>query len=634
MGLRVWKSPRMGPGRSSTLRSRSRTLPPRSATRPTATGSRRSDGGVVLDRYRLCRRLGTGGFGSVWLARDERLERDVAIKLLPRERLHFARFEREARATARLNHPGIVTLYEAAVDDQGAYLVSELVCGHTLARLLQEGHLSDQDILRSGLALCDALEYAHRQGVVHRDVKPSNVLVPEAPVTCAEEAKLTDFGVARLVGGDSLTRTGDIVGTTAYMAPEQAEGREAQPCADLYSLALVIYEALTGVNPLGVTAPGVRGGRLGIHLPALRRYRRDLPRELAGGVDLALRPRPRERGTILELRAAIAASLSAVGDRSGVVAGWRPAGRRDPTEEMLAVWAERPEQKPADARSRERELRSWGVSQSRFSRILAAAAAAAATAWFATHVLSPPPVVPGAAVLAAAVAVAVAPRLGWLALICAAMVVLVLQGRPGGALVLAVGALPTIVLLLRHGERWPAAAVTPGLALVGLGGLWPALAGRAASWKQRLALGLTGWIWLIVGDLLSGQNGYVQLPASLPEPRVWMGSLYDTVHRVLPALLSVGLLAPAIIWAAAALVLPLALRGRALSGRILLIVAWAAAAPLLVGAVLTAFPTGGSLPAAQGALGALACLALVLIAGALREVQRNVGSADTRAGLA
>ena len=179
---------------------------------PTAgTEPRRSEGGgvsgpLVLDRYRLHRRLGAGAFGTVWLARDERLEREVAVKILPRERVMGGRFEREARAAARLSHPGIVTLYEAAVDDDGAYLVSELVRGATLDQLLDEGRLSDRDIVAIGVALCDALAHAHAQGVVHRDVKPSNVLVPEQPSTPAQLAKLTDFGVARVVGGDSLKR--------------------------------------------------------------------------------------------------------------------------------------------------------------------------------------------------------------------------------------------------------------------------------------------------------------------------------------------------------------------------------------------------------------------------------------------
>lgn len=631
MGRAVWKSARMALARASMLR-------PRSEASRLATVGERADGTLVLTRYRLCRRLGTGGFGTVWLARDERLERDVAIKLLPRERLQFARFEREARATARLNHPGIVTLYEADVDDQGAYLVSELVRGRTLGQLLEEGRLSDQDILRLGLALCDALEYAHRHGVVHRDVKPSNALVPDASVSSADLAKLTDFGVARLVGGDSLTRTGDIVGTTAYMAPEQAEGREAQPCADLYSLALVIYEALTGINPLRMTAPGVRGGRLGVHLPALRRHRRDLPHELAGGIDLALRPRPRERGTILDLRAALVASLAHVGDRPGVVMSPWPTRRRDPTDEVLAAWAEREasvQDRPAqDGHREEPELAPDPPGASRVSRILAGGAAAAATAWFSTMVLSSPPAVPGLAVLAAGLAVALAPRLGWLLLLLAAILALVLGDRPGGALVLAVGALPAIVLFFGQGERWALPGLTLALAPLGLGGLWPALAGRGGSSWQRAMLGLTGWIWLVVGDVLTGRGGYVRLPVDLPAPRVWMGSLYDTVHQVLPALLSGGLLAPAVIWAGGALLLPLVIGTGKLPRRIPLLVGWAAAVPLLAAAVLAIFRTGATLVPAQAAVGGLACMALALVVGALHGVRQSIGSSDRRPGLA
>lgn len=627
----AWKSAGMGSGRTLMLH-------PRSETARTAVAGPRRESELVLERYRLCRRLGTGGFGTVWLARDERLERDVAIKLLPRERLHFARFEREARATARLNHPGIVTLYEAATDEQGGYLVSELVRGHTLGQLLDDGRLSDQDIVRLALAMCDALEYAHRHGVVHRDVKPSNVLVPEAPVTTADLAKLTDFGVARLVGGDSLTRTGDIIGTTAYMAPEQAEGREAQPCADLYSLALVIYEALTGVNPLRVTAPGVRGGRLGIHLPAVRRHRRDLPRELAGGIDLALRPRPRERGTVLDLRTALAASLASVGDRPGVVSAPWPVRRRDPTEEVLQAWAEREasERDRAEEPDRHSELADPPIPMPvrRASRLLAGAAAAVTTAWFASSVLSPPPVVPGLAVLAAGIAVVLAPRMGWLVLISVAMLLLGLDGRPGGALVLAVGAVPTVVLLFRRGESWPFPPLVSALALLGLGGLWPALAGRGASAWQRAMLGLTGWTWLLVGNLLSGRGDYVRLPAGVPPPRVWTASVYDTVHQVLPVLLSGGLLAPAIVWAGGAVVMPWAIRSGTLSRRVFLLLGWALAIPLLTAAVLSALRTGASLVPAQAAVGALGCLALVLVARALHLARHSVGSSDSRAGLA
>jgi serine/threonine protein kinase len=225
------------------------------------------DEGLVLGRYRLLKQLGAGGFATVYSARDERLERDVAIKHLTRERIAGGRFEIEARAAARLAHPAIVTLYEAAVDDDGAYLVSELVRGRTLAQLLESGRLSDRDIIEVGIAIADALRHAHGHGVVHRDVKPSNVLVPARRGEHVPAAKLTDFGVARVIGADSLTRAGDVIGTLHYMAPEQAEGREAGPPADLYSLALVLYEALTGVNPLRGGDAGARRRRAAGHLP-------------------------------------------------------------------------------------------------------------------------------------------------------------------------------------------------------------------------------------------------------------------------------------------------------------------------------------------------------------------------------
>src|SRR5213079_3237888 len=130
------------------------------------------------------------------------------------------------------------------------YLVSELVHGSTLDELAAEGALSDRDVLRIGLALAGALQHAHDRGVVHRDVKPQNVIVPEAPRSADGVAKLADFGVAHLAGDEPLTRTGDVVGTLAYMAPEQAAGEPIDERCDLYALGLVLYEALAGVNPV------------------------------------------------------------------------------------------------------------------------------------------------------------------------------------------------------------------------------------------------------------------------------------------------------------------------------------------------------------------------------------------------
>ena len=137
-------------------------------------------------------------------------------------------------AAARLGHPAIVALYEAGRDEDGWVLVSELVRGRTLAQLEHDGALSDRDVLRIGATLCDALAHAHARGVVHRDVKPSNVICPEVSDDGAA-AKLTDFGIARLADDDSVTRTGDVVGTLAYMAPEQARGEHVTAAADTYA---------------------------------------------------------------------------------------------------------------------------------------------------------------------------------------------------------------------------------------------------------------------------------------------------------------------------------------------------------------------------------------------------------------
>jgi len=189
--------------------------------------------GLAMGRYRLGARLGTGGFGTVYAARDERLGRPVAVKVIPADGAAPERAQREARAVARLDHDAIVALFDAGEEDGCRYLVSELVEGRTLAQLEAAGELSDRDVLRVGLALCDALAHAHDRGVIHRDVKPQNVIVPDAPSSRRGAAKLTDFGVAHLAGEDALTRTGDVVGTLAYMAPEQAAGAPVDERSDV-----------------------------------------------------------------------------------------------------------------------------------------------------------------------------------------------------------------------------------------------------------------------------------------------------------------------------------------------------------------------------------------------------------------
>jgi serine/threonine protein kinase len=590
----------------------------------------------VLGRYRLDRRLGSGGFGTVWLAHDERLERDVAVKVLPRERIATGRFEREARAAARLSHPGIVTLYEAAVDDDGAYLVSELVRGSTLEHLAEAGSLSDRDIVAIGVALCDALEHAHGQGVVHRDVKPSNVLVPEQPSSPAGMAKLTDFGIARLIGGNTLTRTGEVVGTAAYMAPEQAEGRPADAAADLYSLSLMLYEALTGLNPIATSTVAGRTRRLGAHLPPLRRHRRDLPRELGRSIDLALRPRPRERGTIAELRLGLQASCGEVEDRPGVVEPpWTrstPASapstpHEDPRDwDAEPAWLDRGGGGRLNRGPREPTSRpAWP------ERAPAAVATALTAAWLTATLFGSLPLGPAGAALIACLVVLALPRIGWLALVLATATLLSAQGRAGAALIVVLGALVPVVLLPFRPTKWPLPALAPALGVALLAGAWPALAGQEKTAWRRAALGATGWIWITFATLLTGHAVYARLPAGSPSGSAWMGSVNHTIDRVLSPLVASGFLAPAAIWALAAAILPWVMRGSG-AMRLGLAAAWSAALATATAAALP--PTAGALGSGVLVLGAVAAWVVVLAADLIKPPQSANPCPDPRPDLA
>ena len=264
-------------------------------------------GSLVLNRFLIERRIGSGGFGTVYEAWDGRLERSVAVKAIESASGRGSdRVLREAQAAARLNHPGIVTLYELGEEDGNALLVTELVDGSTLAQLNRDGTLSDREIGEIGADLCEALDHAHERAVVHRDIKPQNVLVTEEG---EPSAKLMDFGVARLTDAAALTAPGDVVGTLAYMAPEQAEGRAAGPEADVYSLGLMLYESWSGEHPTRRTTPAATARAIGARMRPLRRLRPDLPRELCDTVDACLQPRPDRRPSLEELGDAIESSL-------------------------------------------------------------------------------------------------------------------------------------------------------------------------------------------------------------------------------------------------------------------------------------------------------------------------------------
>jgi serine/threonine protein kinase len=626
----------------------------RQAARSARPAAQSRQAPLVLDRYRLHRRLGAGGFGTVWLARDERLDREVAVKIVPRARVVEGRLEREARATARLAHPAIVTLYEAAVDDEGAYLVSELVRGSTLDELLAHGRLSDRDIVVIAITLCDALAHAHSQGVVHRDVKPCNVLVPDAPVSGAEVAKLTDFGIARVIGGDSVTVTGDVIGTLAYMAPEQAEGREAGAAADLYSLALVIYEALTGTNPVRVAAAAQRARRLGAYLPPLRRQRRDLPRELGRAVDLALRPRPRERGTIGELRSALVIARDQVQDLPRVVSGrWRREDEAASSEPRLP---ESPGGWPSGGPPRDEDrlpARSPGVGPPSdqddapdleprvgspvtwVGPALGAVAAAALAGWLCARLLHPSPLDPMAAGLVAGGLTLTAPRLGFMALTASVCVTALFQQQPGSALLVLAGALVPMIMLIRRPRAWPLAAAAPALGLIGLAGAWPALAARARTPWRRAALGATGWVWLALAGAISGHAMYLARVPGVWALRSAGGSPGATLHHVVLSLISTGAMAGAPVWGVAAAAAPWLVRGRSTIGDLVGSIAWAAivvsATMLSLGLVGGGRGLGSPPTALAGTLASAVVVLTPSVIAARLALHRSSGS---KAGLA
>jgi serine/threonine protein kinase len=201
---------------------------------------------VLSGRYRLGPRLGGGGMADVYSAVDERLDRDVAVKLFRTDLDDDARQESEVRLLASLNHPGLVAVYDAELGDP-SYVVMELVDGPSLDAAMKAGQ--QLDVRRIGAEVAAALAYVHARDVVHRDVKPGNVLLAREG-----QVKLADFGIARLVDQAHLTRTGQVMGTAAYLAPEQVRGEGVTGAADVYSLGLVLLEVATGRREFGGNA--------------------------------------------------------------------------------------------------------------------------------------------------------------------------------------------------------------------------------------------------------------------------------------------------------------------------------------------------------------------------------------------
>ena len=501
-----------------------------------------------MGRYRLGARLGAGGFGTVYAARDERLGRPVAVKVIPADGAAPERAQRESRAVARLDHDAIVALFDAGEEDGCRYLVSELVEGRTLAQLETSGELSDRDVLRVGLALADALAHAHERGVIHRDVKPQNVIVPDDPTLAAGRGQADRFrGRPPRRRGRRSPGRGMSSARSPTWRPSRRPARpstSAPTCTRWASSCTRRWPAST--RSRRDHRPRPRGGsartsrRSGAQRP-------DLPAGLTAALDRTVLPDPEQRGGLDDLFDALADALGEVSDDGGLIAP-------HPLERGLPVLP------PAIGR-------------------LVAPTAAGVLVYAALAGLTPEAAVPPA--LAAAITAAVIvvlPRVGWLAAAIGVPVLLTLGPvqRPGAALLVAALALTSPLLLRADGRAWALPAAAPALGLIGLAGAYPALAGQAPRWSARLALGALGAWWLVLAEPLLERTLVLGVAPGTPSRPSFDGAPGITAGDVIAPAASSGALLLALIWAGAALVLPWIVRGRSLSADAVAATAWAA----------------------------------------------------------
>ena len=260
------------------------------------------ENGLVLGRYRPLRPLGTGGSGSVWLAHDEKNGRDVALKIIGKEGKAASRAEREAHSAARLRHPHCLRAFGFASDARHVYIPYEYVPGHTLRHALRSGKLDDEGVVEAAAQVLEALAHAHAHGIVHRDVKPSNVLLADGAHV---SARLFDFGLAQLADAETLTAAGDVPGTLAYIPPERLQGKSAGPPADVWAVGVLLWEALSGRHPFWQASPMEMGKQIQSGAASLGTVRPDLSRELVAAVDRALAVNPAKRPTAAALARAL-----------------------------------------------------------------------------------------------------------------------------------------------------------------------------------------------------------------------------------------------------------------------------------------------------------------------------------------
>ena len=417
------------------------------------------------------RPLGTGGSGSVWLALDVRNGLDVALKIIPREGKAAARAEREAMAARRLRHDRCVRAYDVGHDASHVYIAYEYVPGRTLRETIRAGALTDRHAVEVAAQVLDALAHAHRAGIVHRDVKPANILVEDRENL---SIRLLDFGLAQFDGADTLTAVGDVPGTLAYIAPERLTGDDATPQSDVWSVGVLLWETLTDRHPFwGVpiqeVARAIQEGA-----PPLASERSGLPRRLVTAVDTALALDPAARPSAPDLAAELRNALRNPQSRTT---------RKERTKEDEDALA------PAQ----------------RHARRAAPIALAVLTALVgATMLPFWPPALVVAIVLAAGIAAWIDPRAG-LAVALAAPVFPIGNVATGAAILYGAFALAWLVLNWRDARHGLLFICGPVLATVGLLPLVPLVLQRATGYARRAAHGA---IAVLSAALMAGVAGH------------------------------------------------------------------------------------------------------------------------------
>ncbi len=486
------------------------------------------NGTLVLNRFEIGDRLGSGGFGTVYRAWDRRLEREVAVKVIETAAESGPRIQREAKAAARLNHTGIVTLYEFAHHEFGreggrAYLVSELVDGETVRELIDRDLLSDREVAEIGIDICEALDHAHSREVIHRDIKPANLIVPNG----RGGAKLMDFGVARLTDGDDLTNTGDVLGTLSYMSPEAAEGSPVTPPGDVYSLALTLFEAWTGENPRRRSTPSQTLRAIERDLPLLADLRPDLPPAMTEVVDACLDREPDFRPGLEDLGPALEEALPEL-DRN--VRGERHR------ESRLAALADR------------------GMDLGRIA-CAAAVCGMVATGMIVSGAADPASV--GLLTVVSALLTLLRPKAGFLAggILTAAWLGLI-ASMPGAALVVLLVSVPPALLIRGSGRPLALAAIGPLLGTLGLAPFLPLLAAVATDWRDRAVVAVTGLCFTAFAESITGRAllfGKIEKADG-----GWQDSVSGAVSGlIVPVVSSPSFLLSVVVWAGVALLVGL-----------------------------------------------------------------------------